>query len=134
MKFMENQTEKITKKNRGGRPRKSFEDSRVVPVYFCFTPSEMSLINKRAGSIGLTRAEFCRNTILHRPITTVPQINKDAYQLLANVSNNLNQLTKLAHQTQNEAVASDSIKQVLETVRLLRAQLIEVPSHDSSIN
>ena len=116
----------ILSKNRGGRPTLDIENSRCVPVYFRFTPSEMALINKRAGNVGLTRAEFCRAACLYRPVRSVPQINKEAYSQLANVANNLNQLTKLAHETQNSSVAVEAIEQVLESVRVLRAELIEV--------
>ncbi len=129
---MEEETTLKVKNNKGGRPPKSLQESRAVPVYWRWRADEFALAKRRAAEAGMDYAEYCRAAILRRPIRTVPQVNRESYIQLAGVANNLNQLTKLAHQQQNASVALTVIKDVQEAVHKLRAELIKTENNDTA--
>lgn len=93
-------------------------------VSFRLTPAERDEVKDHAHAARISASELVRRRVLGLPApkAAVPRINADTYAALGRVGNNLNQLTKLAHesgqlQLQPLARALAELKALLDQVR-----------------
>ncbi len=72
--------------------------SAVVPIRF--SKEERDSLFEQAKSFGVSLSEFVRRAALKRrlPPAPAPQINRDIYQELSRIGNNLNQVAKKIHE------------------------------------
>lgn len=72
--------------------------SAVVPIRF--SKEERDSLLSQAKSYGVSLSEFVRRAALKRrlPPAPPPQINRDIYQELSRIGNNLNQVARKIHQ------------------------------------
>ena len=92
---MENLLE--TNRKKGGRPPKKIKREQIIMVRLSKT--EHFIINSKAGSAGMKISDWFRHAAKSAKI--LPRLNSDdlkLYRTLAGMANNLNQLTKLAHE------------------------------------
>lgn len=85
-------------KNQGGRPRKKESRLRKKVVSTRVTEPEYLKILEEAKSCCLSLSDFIYQVLIHRKV--IPRISQeeaDILRKLAGQSNNLNQLTKIAH-------------------------------------
>jgi hypothetical protein len=70
----------------------------VVPIRF--SDEERKFLYEQASSVGLSLSSFIRRAALKRrmPPPPVPQINRDSYQELCRIGNNLNQVARAVHE------------------------------------
>lgn len=89
--------EQVPRKARGGRPKKPVKRQRMVCVRF--TQSEHFIAAHRAEKAKLSLSDYIRESAIRAVVKA--RLNDDDrhfFRQLTGVSNNLNQLTKLAHQ------------------------------------
>jgi Bacterial mobilisation protein (MobC) len=72
--------------------------SEVVPIRF--SKEERDSLLSQAKSFGVSLSEFVRRAALKRrlPPAPPPQINRDIYQELSRIGNNLNQVARKIHE------------------------------------
>lgn len=110
-------------KNRGGRPHKIDSQLRKKVVSTRLTETEYSKLLEEAERCYLSLSDFIYQILTDRKV--VPRISKeemDILRKLAGQSNNLNQLTKLAHTAGIETVViqlSELNDEVLKFINLL---------------
>jgi len=89
--------QKKTLKNKGGRPRKKILRESLVGCYV--TTSEKVVISAKAEQAGLKVSDYLRDCALGKKIEPGRSTEElEALRNLPGLANNLNQLTKLAHQ------------------------------------
>ena len=113
--------ESIAKKKQPGRPKKAIKKSNVIVVRL--TPAEYILIKNKAAEAGLKLSVWFRLAAKNAHI--VPRLSTDEMSFLRSLSgmgNNLNQLTKLAHQ-QGLISLTMKIRAILEQIDLLNQKL-----------
>src|SRR5271170_460134 len=95
--------------------------SAVIPVRFA--PEERTALFEQAKKFGLSLSEFVRRAALKRrmPPAPPPQINRDLYQELSRIGNNLNQVARKIHEG---AVSVDL--ELVSTLTELRGVVKEV--------
>lgn len=113
-------------RKKGGRPKKSPVSLKSKTIGVCFSEPELYTIKYRADRAGLPLSIYCHDAVLNAQI--VESVKKEDLELLKELSaigNNLNQLTKLAH---NQGVFSleSAIRMVLKYI----LQIINKLSHD----
>ncbi len=96
----------------------------VVPVRL--TPGERDGLQVKAKSSGLSLSEFIRRAALKRrlPPPPVPEINRRAYEELARIGNNLNQLLRAVHSRAVQCVDGELLRQLGEVVCHLALTLL----------
>lgn len=110
-------------KNQGGRPRKKESQLRKKVVSTRVTEPEYLKILEEAKSCCLSLSDFIHQVLIHRKV--VPRISQeeaDILRKLAGQSNNLNQLTKIAHAAGIETVIprlSELNKGILKLIKRL---------------
>lgn len=91
------QTNQLSNRRRGGRPRLSEDERRSYRIKIGFTPSQYQTLVDRAEAAGLSDIELIRRLAINQQFHTVPSINRDALIELNKIGVNLNQLTKIAN-------------------------------------
>ena len=85
------------KKSTGGRPLKAIKRENQIRVRL--TKTEHYLIDKKAKKAGMNISEwFRRSAIKSKVLIRISTEDLKVLRTLAGMANNLNQLTKLAHQ------------------------------------
>lgn len=106
--------EEKKQKKKGGRPPKTQE--REHHFGFFATPVEQTVIREKAKRAGLRPADYLRDLAMHgkpRPRPSAEELQ--LYRDLTGMANNLNQLTKEAHQ-QNLPILVPRVLRILEEV------------------
>lgn len=84
-------------KHRGGRPTKAVKRESVTGVRF--TKSEYFIVKQKAVKVGLGITLYIRQMALHGEVRMrMSEEERRAVRQLIGMNNNLNQLTKRAHQ------------------------------------
>lgn len=110
-------------KNQGGRPRKKESRLRKKVVSTRVTEPEYLKILEEAKSCCLSLSDFIYQVLIHRKV--IPRISQeeaDILRKLAGQSNNLNQLTKIAHAAGIETIIpllSELNKRILKLIKRL---------------
>jgi len=117
-------SENTKERNKGGRPKKSAAEKLRYKVSFFLQTSDYLDLKVKAKTAKLSRAEVVRRAVTGCQI--VPRFTSEQVGWMRNLvgmGNNLNQLTKLAHQTgyaenaaQNRRVAGE----ISRTLKLFR--------------
>jgi hypothetical protein len=109
-----------------GRPVLPPERRRRRSLAFRANDDEIRLIRRRAGLARLPTAAYARACALRpaAPPQPVAAVNPRAYGQLGRLANNLNQLTKLAHQGRILPALLPCLAGLLAEVRRLRRQLV----------
>ena len=109
-----------------GRPRLPPERRRRPSLTLCMTAEEIKIVRHRAALARLPTATYVRASALRptSPPHTVPVLNIRSYGQLGRLANNLNQLTKLAHQGRILPALLPNLADLLAEVRRLRRQLV----------
>jgi len=85
-------------KNKGGRP--ALENKKKFRINVRFDETEHKRVLQNAETAGMSKSEWVRKSAILRKI--VPRFTEEqlkAFRAISGASNNLNQLTKKAHQT-----------------------------------
>lgn len=85
-------------KNKGGRP--ALENKKKFRINVRFDETEHKRVLQNAQTAGMSKSEWVRKSAILRKI--VPRFTEEqlkAFRAITGASNNLNQLTKKAHQT-----------------------------------
>ncbi|HLG18974.1 MAG TPA: plasmid mobilization relaxosome protein MobC [Bdellovibrionota bacterium] len=71
--------------------------SRVVPIRF--TPAELSWLQESSRELRVSVSEYVRRAAFGRklPLPPVPSVNRETYQELSRIGNNLSQLMRKIH-------------------------------------
>jgi hypothetical protein len=89
--------EQKPRKTKGGRPKKPVKRQRMVCVRF--TRSEHFIAAQRAEKAKLSLSDYIRESALRAVVKArLSEDDRHFFRQLTGLSNNLNQLTKLAHQ------------------------------------
>jgi len=112
------------------RRRKTKVRDQVVPVRF--TSEERDLLRRFAEARGLSLSDFIRTAALGRKLPLPPPAPEDriAYQELARVGNNLNQLLRAIHGGTASVVEPELLTILSAEVRRLGLRFLGVTSHD----
>lgn len=113
-------------KRRGGRPRGAPEALRVATIGVRVSPSEHAALRAKAEVMAMTPAQWLREAALSRrlPAPPVAAINREQYVELGRLAANLNQLTRLANESQRVSVAEALLSKLSFEVSRLRLELI----------
>lgn len=114
--------ESTAKKKKGGRPQKVIKKSTMLMVRL--SPLERIIITNKAQEAGMNPSEWFR--LAARRAKVVPRLSKEEagwLRSLSGLSNNLNQLTRLAHTTGMVNLASDC-RRLMEQVALFIEKLM----------
>lgn len=114
--------EDTTKKRKPGRPKKPIKKDSLLMVRL--TPTELMLIQGKAREAGLKVSEWFRQAA--RTAAIVPRLSAVEMGWLRDLSglaNNLNQLTKLAHQ-QGLISLTTAVRKIAGEVDQLMAKLM----------
>ena len=85
------------KKKKNGRPKKSSVSRKSKTIGVCFSEPELYAIRHRATKANLPLSVYCHDAILNGEIKEpLKKEELDILRGLANMGNNLNQLTKTA--------------------------------------
>ena len=113
-------------RKKGGRPKKSPVALKSKTIGVCFSEPELYTIKYRADRAGLPLSIYCHDAVLNALI--IESVKKEDLELLKEISaigNNLNQLTKLAH-NQGAFSLESAIRMVLKYI----LKIINKLSHD----
>jgi hypothetical protein len=113
---------------RGGRPRLDRAQVRDAIVGVRLSPAEHDAIRVRAAAAGLKPSELFRLSVLKKALPPIPApaANRAEYSRLAGLSNNLNQIARLANSGAPITVDLDLLAQVQDELARLRLALIGV--------
>lgn len=123
--------ESFSNQKRGGRPRLAGDQRKIAAVTLRFTAMERELIDTKAGLAAFTVPEFIRHAALSLDIpAAVPELNREAYSELANLGNNLNQISRAINSDGNIAVQLPTLIKLLPrltiAVQSLRLALLGI--------
>jgi thioredoxin-like negative regulator of GroEL len=93
-------------KNKGGRPALgSAKRDRVISAYY--DPGEYEAVSRKAEAAGMARSEYVRTVSLKGYVRAIdtPEAQDEKRKLIG-LSNNINQLARLAHQQGMKQVVS----------------------------
>lgn len=106
--------EEKQERNKGGRPKK--EQKRVYKIGLAFSLVEKTLVQEKAKRSGINPAEYVRKMAVSGKVKPRPTAEEmQQYRDFTGIANNLNQLTKEAHQ-QNFAVIVPRLLKTLEEI------------------
>ncbi len=113
------------RRNKGGRPKKETADKLKYKVLIRLSTSDYYALKSKAKATKLSLAEIARRAVTGCRITTrfTPE-QAEWMRNLAGMGNNLNQLTKLAHQRgYDDRIQAANIalgKEISRTLKLFR--------------
>ena len=111
--------EEEKKKNKGGRPAKKLK--RDSKMGFNATLVERTVIQAKAKQSGLKAADYLRDLALRGKLRQVPTAEElQLFRDLSGVANNLNQLTKEAHQQNLSALVPKVLRTLDEIHHLIK--------------
>ena len=85
------------KKGKGGRPEKSVKRQKIISIRF--TKTEHFIVSGKAEKARLSLSDYIRESAIHTIVKAkLNEEERHFFRQLTGISNNLNQLTKLAHQ------------------------------------
>lgn len=94
------QTEKTTKKSKGGRPKKAIKQNQFIGVRCSL--SEKAILRQKAKAVHLTLSEFLRESGLHgQAVSKIKVLPREVLQLtttLNQLAANMNQVAKKRNQ------------------------------------
>ena len=111
-------------KNKGGRPKKGAAEKLKYKVSFMLPTGDYLALKTKAKAAKLPRAEVIRRAVAGCRIT--PRFTSEQVGWMRNLvgmGNNLNQLTKLAHQAGYPNIADQNRKvvgEISQTLKLFR--------------
>ena len=111
-------------KNKGGRPKKGAAEKLKYKVSFMLPTGDYLALKTKAKAAKLPRAEVIRRAVAGCRI--VPRFTSEQVGWMRNLvgmGNNLNQLTKLAHQAGYSEIADQNrkaVKEISQTLKLFR--------------
>jgi hypothetical protein len=107
------------KKKKGGRPKKSSTYRKSKTIGVCFSEPELYTLRHRAKQANLPLSVYCHDAILSGEIKEpLKKEELDILRSLANMGNNLNQLTKTAKFLSVKWLENES-KSILESIQIL---------------
>jgi hypothetical protein len=97
------------------------------------TDAEYAALRAKAETLHITPAQWLRDAALKRrlPSAPAPAINIAEYGKLAGLSNNLNQLVRLAHEGRAVTINEALLQHVLDEVTRLRLALLGQGEEDA---
>jgi hypothetical protein len=109
-----------------GRPRLAADEKRDRQVALRLTAEERLAIGRWAALARLPVAVYARQAALQpaAPPRAVPIVNVRSYGQFGRLANNLNQLTKLAHEGHLPLALLPAIQELLAEVRAVRRLLV----------
>ena len=108
-------------KNKGGRPKKDAAEKLKYKVVVFFNTGDFYALRAKAKAAKLSLAEVARRAVTGcRIVERFTPEHAAGLRSLAGMGNNLNQLTKLAHQRGYEEVAAQNRQAVGEIRRALK--------------
>jgi hypothetical protein len=111
-------------KNRGGRPRKGAAEKLKYKVSFFLSTGDYLKLKADAKATKLPRAEIVRRAVMGRRIVSRFTPEQAGWMRnLIGMGNNLNQLTKLAHQAGYPEIADQNrqvVGEISQTLKLFR--------------
>lgn len=116
-------------KNKGGRP--ALENKKRFRINVRFDETEHKKVLQNAETAGMSKSEWVRKSaILRRIVARFTQEQIKALRVITGASNNLNQLTKKAHQTGLLDVATEC----RHTISHINHCIDKLLRHDSEDN
>lgn len=113
--------ESIAKKRQPGRPQKTIKKNTVIAVRLSST--EYVLIKNRASQAGLKISSWLRSAAKNARVSARLSPEEMGYlRTLSGIGNNLNQLTKLAHQ-QGLISLTSNLRAVMDQVDKITQKL-----------
>ena len=115
-----------------GRPALPAERRRVCRLTLRLNPTEVVALRRLAAQACLPAAAYARRAALRRgaPPRAVPVAAIRIVGQLGRLANNLNQLTKLAHQGRTSPGLLPCLEAVRKEVQALRRQMIGLPARE----
>jgi hypothetical protein len=108
-------------KNKGGRPKKGAAEKLKYKVSFFLSTGDYLKLKADAKAAKLPRAEIVRRAVTGRRIVSRFTPEQASWMRnLVGMGNNLNQLTKLAHQTGYPEIADQNRQVVGEISQILK--------------
>ena len=92
----------------------------VVPIRF--SDEERQLLYEQAKSVGVSLSSFVRRAALKRrmPPPPVTEVNRESYQELCRIGNNLNQVTRAIHERRLGALETPTLALLIELRGLVK--------------
>jgi Bacterial mobilisation protein (MobC) len=117
---------------RPGRPPLPAGRRRRHRLTLCLTLAERDTLRRRAALARLPVGAYARDQSLRRipSLRAVPVVNIRSVGQLGRLANNLNQLTKLAHQGRTSPALLPCLELLLAEISTLRRLLIGLPPRD----
>lgn len=115
--------------NKGGRP--VLENKKQFRINVRFDEEELNRVLQNAKTAGMSKSEWVRKSSILRKI--VPRFTEEqlkAFRAITGASNNLNQLTKKAHQTGLVEVAQECRNTIIH----INHCIDKILHHDSEDN
>ena len=120
------QTEKSGRKQKGGRPVLPQARRRSKSVTVKLSKIDYETLRTRSRKANRRLAEYIRETALQtEPPTAHTTVDAGIFRNLAGVANNLNQLTKLSHQTslyRTNYILKEVLDGVMEIINTYRRE------------
>ncbi|MEI5985936.1 plasmid mobilization relaxosome protein MobC [Sphingobacterium sp. PU5-4] len=116
-------------KNKGGRP--ALENKKKFRINVRFDEAEHKRVLQNAQTAGMSKSEWVRKSAILRKIA--PRFTEEqlkAFRAITGASNNLNQLTKKAHQTG----LLDVVTECRNTISHINYCIDKLLHHDSEDN
>lgn len=116
-----------------GRPRLNAQTVRNVVLRLRVNAVELAAIAEKANEMHMPVSRWLRHVALERRFTPcpVPAVNREMYAALGKIGQNINQLTKLAHQ-RAVPLATGPLEELEELLRKTKSALLGV-GHDSQV-
>jgi hypothetical protein len=115
-------------KNKGGRPKGDPTTVKNLIIGVRVSLAEFETLREKSAKMGMTPAQFLRETALTRrlPAPPVPAINVEQYAELARLAANFNQLSRHANNGRVIHMDNELLKTALVEVQRLRQALLGV--------
>ena len=115
------------------RPKGDPANVRGMTIGVRVTDAEYAALREKAETLHITPAQWLRDAALKRrlPSPPAPAINIAEYGKLAGLSNNLNQLVRLAHEGRAVTINDAMLQHVLDEVTRLRLALLGQGEEDA---
>jgi uncharacterized protein (DUF4415 family) len=127
-----NSEQKLTVKNKGGRPKKI--DTRKHVINVRFDELELATLELTAKAYDVSKSELIRSAVLGSKLPApIPQINQEQWLLLGNIANNLNQVLKALNEEKKfrDKASIEKLQKVIDatgktvkTVQSLRTEIL----------
>ena len=102
----------------------------VIPVRL--TPDERDQLREKAREHKISLSDYIRRTVLSKklPAKAAPEVNRQTYQELARVGNNLNQLVRAVHSGKLYSGGLEIFEALRESVKAIGLQCLGVNPDD----